>query len=429
MHVPRVHSFVLATGLSVMAGAITSFLLALPSAVFAGDWPQILGPQRNGVATGEKLPDRWPAKGPTVVWKFPLGQGYAGPAVVGKRVVVFHRTAGQERLEAVSLETGKSEWKADFPATYRGGIDADLGPRCVPVVHEGTVFAFGASGFLHAVELATGKPRWSRDLFGDYQGDEGYFGAGSTPVVAEGKLLVNIGGKSGAGIVALDLATGVTAWKATNEGASYSSPIVTKLGQRSAAIFVTRLNCVAVSPATGDVLFQFPFGKKGPTVNAANPVVVGDQLFLTASYNVGANLSRITADSARPIWSNDESLSSQYSTAVIANGHLYGTHGREDIGKGELRCVRLADGKVLWNVPDFGVAHLILSDDKLIALRIDGRATLLRADPKKFQSLGEAALVSDATRALPALASGRLVFRSNVRGGDGQLVCVDVATP
>jgi len=400
-----------------------------PLIVSAGDWPQILGPDRNGVAREEKLPDRWPAKGPALVWKYPLGQGYAGPAVLGQRVIVFHRVAGQERVEAVHLQTGKSQWKADFPATYRGGIDADLGPRCVPVIHDETVYVFGAAGMLHAVELATGKPRWSRDLFGDHQGDEGYFGAGSTPVIADGKLLVNIGGRNGAGIVALDLESGRTAWKATDEGASYSSPIVTKLGDQSAAIFVTRLNCVALAPATGDVLFKFPFGKRGPTVNAATPVVVGDQLFLSASYNIGAQLSRVSPTASRTLWSNDESLSSQYSTAVIANGHLYGSHGREDIGKGELRCVRLADGKVQWSESDFGVAHLISSGDKLLAVRIDGRVTLLRASPLKFQPLAEATLVGDVTRALPALAHGRLVLRSNIRGGDGELLCVDVATP
>lgn len=413
----------------VILGWCGLFLWAPPPVVQAGDWPQILGPHRSGVAVDEKLPDRWPAKGPALVWKVALGQGYAGPAVMGRQVVVFHRVAGQERVESVDLETGKSQWKADYPATYRGGIDPDLGPRCVPLIHAGTVYVFGAGGALHAVELATGKPRWSRDLFGDHQGDEGYFGAGSTPVIGDDKLLVNIGGKGGAGIVALDLASGRTVWKATNEGASYSSPIVAQLGDTSAAIFVTRLNCVAVSPATGEVLFQFPFGKRGPTVNAATPVVVGDQLFLTASYNIGAQLSRVSPTASRTIWSNDDSLSSQYSTAVIAAGHLYGSHGREDIGKGELRCVRLADGKVQWSEADFGVAHLILGGDKLLAIRTDGRVTLLRTDPKKFQPLAEATLTSDTTRALPALASGRLVLRSNIRGGDGQLMCVDVSAP
>jgi outer membrane protein assembly factor BamB len=291
------------------------------------------------------------------------------------------------------------------------------------------VYVFGAGGNMHAVDLITGQPKWSRDLFTDYQADEGYFGAGSTPIVADDKLLVNLGGRRGAGIVALDLATGRSAWTATDEGASYSSPVIAKLGDRTAAIFVTRLNCVAVAPATGDELFHFSFGKRGPTVNAATPLVVGDQLFLTASYGIGAQLAQVGPKSARQIWSNDESLSSQYATPVILDGYLYGIHGREDIGRGELRCLRLADGKVQWSEADFGVAHLILAGDKLLLVHIDGRVALVRANPKQFQRLGEASIASETTRALPALASGRLLLRTNVRGGDGQLLCIDVASP
>lgn len=412
-----------------VAGSGTVAGIGGSAAARAGDWPQILGPQRNGVASGEKLPATWPAQGPATVWKFPLGQGYAGPAVAGQRVVVFHRVAGQERVEAIDLATGKSNWKTDFPASYRGGIDPDVGPRCVPVIHDGTIYVYGAGGAVHAVELATGKARWTRELLADYRGDEGYFGAGSTPLVADGKLLVNVGGREGAGIVALELATGRTAWQATDEGASYSSPILGKIGARPAAIFVTRLNCVAVSPATGDVLFRLPFGKRGPTVNAANPVLVGDQLFLTASYNIGGQLYKVAADSPRPVWSNDESLSSQYATAVVVDGHLYGTHGREDAGRGELRCVRLADGKVSWSEADFGVANLIVAGDKFLAVRTDGKVVLAKVDPKKFIPLATATASADTTRALPALASGRLLLRTNVRGGDGELLCLDVTAP
>lgn len=414
----------------LLLGACGVAPLAVAAPGLAGDWPQILGPQRNGAATKESLPDAWPAQGPATLWKYPVGQGYAGPAVMGKTVIVFHRVGEQERVEALQLETGKQLWKADFPTSYRGGIDPDHGPRCVPVVHAGTVYVYGAAGNLHAVDLATGKTKWSRELLADYRAEEGYFGAGSSPVVADDKLLVNVGGSRRGGIVAIDLASGRSVWAATDEGASYSSPVVTKLGDQSAAIFVTRLNCVAVAPATGDELFRFAFGKRGPTVNAATPLVVGDQLFLTASYGIGAQLAQVGSKSARPIWANDESLSSQYATPVIRDGYLYGIHGREDIGRGELRCVRLNDGKVQWSQTDFGVAHLILAGDKLLAVHTDGNIALVRANPQKYQPLGEATIAKSATsRALPALASGRLLLRSNSRDNDGQLLCVDVATP
>src|SRR5262245_5174243 len=135
------------------------------AAALAGDWPQILGPNRNGRVEGERLAERWPAGGPTVMWRYRLGSGYAGAAIRGQRCVVFHRVASIERVECLDCGSGKSQWKTDFPAGYRGGVDADLGPRCVPLLTDRAVYVFGAAGDLHAVELNTGNKLWSRSLY------------------------------------------------------------------------------------------------------------------------------------------------------------------------------------------------------------------------------------------------------------------------
>ena len=161
----------------------------------AGEWPQILGPQRNGAAIGEQLLDEWPADGPRQLWTYSLGEGFAGAAVADGKTVVFHRQGAQEVLEALDANNGRSLWKAEFPARYRGGVNPDRGPRCVPLIHDGRVFAYGAAGDLHCVSLDNGDKAWSRTLAKDYDTVEGYFGAGSTPIVAEGLLLVNVGGK------------------------------------------------------------------------------------------------------------------------------------------------------------------------------------------------------------------------------------------
>src|SRR5206468_8577219 len=210
----------------------------------------------------------------------------------------FHRVGASERVECLDAAGGKSQWKADFPATYKGGIDPDIGPRCVPLLADGVVYVFGAAGDLHSVALDTGKKRWSRSLYADYKGDEGYFGAGSTPILIGGKLLVNVGGR-GAGIVALDPGSGKTLWKSSDEAASYSSPAAAKIGGKEEALFVTRMNCVLADPATGNIAALFPFGKRGPTVNAATPLVFGNKLFVTSSYGVGAVLASLDGASTK----------------------------------------------------------------------------------------------------------------------------------
>jgi outer membrane protein assembly factor BamB len=397
-------------------------MLALASAARAGEWPQILGTQRNGKAADETLLATWPAAGPKVLWRAKLGSGYGGLAVTAGKAVAFHRVDDVERLQAFDAASGKSLWSADFSAAYRGGIDPDIGPRCVPLIAKGIVYAFGAAGDLYAVELAGGKKLWSRALYADYEGDEGFFGAGATPILVGGRLLVNVGG-DGAGLVALDPQSGKTLWKATDEGASYSSPAAVKVNGKEQALFITRYNCVLADPATGKTETILPFGKRGPTVNAATPLVLGGNAFLTSSYGVGAALTSLDGQ-AKTVWANDDSLSSQYATPVEKDGFLYGTHGREDVGVAELRCVEAATGKVRWSQAGYGVAHLILVGDKLLIQTAEGRIALAAADPAKYRELAAAQVTDQPTRALPALAAGRLYVRSG-RGG-GEVICLQV---
>jgi hypothetical protein len=290
----------------------------------------------------------------------------------------------------------------------------------VPLLADGVAYCFGAAGDLYAVAIDSGKKVWTRSLYADYRGDEGYFGAGSTPIIVAGKLLVNVGGR-GAGIVALDPASGKTVWQASDEAASYSSPTIATVGGKVQAIFVTRMNCVAADPQTGDITRLFAFGQRGPTVNAAAPLIIADKLFVTASYGVGAVLASLDG---KQIWSSDDRLSSQYATPVEKGGFLFGIHGREDVGVAELRCIELATGKVRWSKTGYGVAHLILAGDQLLIQKTDGQIALASADPTSYRELASARIAPGPTRALPALSRGRLFVRTG--SGGGELVCLQV---
>lgn len=388
----------------------------------AGDWPQILGPQRNGVARDEPIPGRWPASGPTTLWKQTIGSGYAGPAVRENRVILFHRKGPREILEALDGKTGDRIWTTDFKATYRGGVNPDQGPRCVPIIHGEHVFAFGAAGDLYCVHWSTGDSVWTRHLYSDYQADEGYFGAGSTPIIIDNKLLVNVGGKENAGIVAVALESGKTLWATTDEKASYSSPVLTRINGQRYVCFITRLNAVVVDPRDGSVAMRLPFGKRGPTVNAASPLIIGDRLFLSASYGIGAVMARLSMDGLRVVWAKQETLASQYNSAVYRDGYLYGIDGREDAGAASLQCVAADSGDVVWSQTDFGNANLILAGTRILAIHSDGRLTLLQATPNSFQIEQQSRLFPDTSRALPALSNGLLFARNS-----STLKCVRVA--
>lgn len=382
----------------------------LPNFTAAGEWPQILGPMRNGIAQNERIAKEWPAAGPKVLWERAVGHGYAGVAVAEKRLVLAHRVGDSTVVEAMSPENGEVFWKREFPTHYMSTIAPDDGPRCVPTIYRGVVYLFDADGGLHALRLSDGTIVWSRLLVKEYDAPEGYFGAGSTPVIDSDRIVVNLGAR-GAGVIACALADGKTLWQATDEQASYSAPIVVAVEKARFALVVARLNTVALDLATGKERFRLPFGQRGPTVNAATPLMMGDNLFLTANYGIGAVWARLHADSADIQWAEDGVLSSQFTTAIVVGDYLYGIDGRQDAGVAELRCIDPRTKKIMWNEPGFGTGNLLLADGKLLILKIDGELLLVDPNPSGLHKLASARVLSSTAQALPALADGRLYLR------------------
>lgn len=377
----------------------------------AGDWPQILGPQRNGIAENESLATSWPKSGPKRIWEYPVGSGYSGVAVSQNQVVAFHRVDDEEAVTAINAETGEKLWSQGYPSTYRPQIEDSDGPRSVPVIAGDLVITYGAQGVLSTWDLKTGKPQWSRKTHQEFHPPESYFGAGSTPIV-EGKLvLVNVGGRDGAGIVAFDLETGKTVWQSTSDAASYSSPVAVTLGKTRHVLFLTRLQLVSVNPVDGKERFRTPFGARGPTVNAANPVLVGDSVLLTASYGIGCEFARISDDTLQIDWASDDVLSSQYTTPIVSEGLIYGVDGRQDGGPVTLKCFRPEDRKVLWSHPLKQYATLIAADGKLLVQQTDGTLRMAKLSPEKYEELAVATLAKSQTRALPAIANGCYFLR------------------
>lgn len=398
--------------------------------LLADDWPQINGPDRNGIATNETLMSQWPKNGLTEVWSHPVGQGYSGPAVVGHTLIIFHRPGKQYLVEALNAKTGKLIWNKALPSEYLpGGPDPDSGPKSVPLIHNKHIYLLGTGGNLFCLTLDEGTIVWQKNILETYRSPSGYFGSGSTPVVINEKLLVNVGGDDAA-VVAFDLKSGAEIWKSFDDRASYSSPIELKVGDKSQAVFITRLNAIFLDPDNGEVLNKMRFGKPGATVNGAMPVHVGEFLFFNAAYNVGGRLVKLDAKNRLieiPHDSNDQ-FASQYSTPVVLDGMLYGTAGREDFGNGSFRCVDTSSGKLItkWKREKFPVGHTILVGRIMLTLDSDGGFHVIQANPKKFTQIYQTKLFDSKSRAMPAIADGLFYARSNAVRGKGELVCVRV---
>jgi outer membrane protein assembly factor BamB len=392
----------------------------ISSGAGAGDWPQFLGPTRNGISTETGLASSWPKDGPRVVWQCEVGYGWSGPVVAGDRLVLFHRRGDDEVVQCLDASNGKEKWKFEYPSNYVDDFGFDPGPRATPLVAGKHVFTLGAEGKMHCLELATGKKVWERALSDDYKAAKGFFGVATSPVLEGELLLLNIGGKA-AGIVALNKETGKEAWRATEDAASYSSPVIATIHGERRALFLTRLGIVVLDPANGKVLFSKRWcSRNNASVNAATPVVVGNEALFTASYETGAILLAARNQGYEELWSNDASLSSHYGTPIFKDGYLYGFHGRQE-RKASLRCIEWKTGKVQWTKERFGCGAMIMADGKLIILGEDGDLVLAEATPKGYEEKARARVLGPACRAQIALANGRLYARDTKK-----LVCLEL---
>jgi outer membrane protein assembly factor BamB len=404
---------------TLTTNALRARLVCVPLFIFAlrthaGDWPQFLGPARNGACTGSDLANSWPKEGPSVVWRKKIGQGFSGPVVSSDKLILFHRLDDREVIECLNANDGKSLWTFDYPAAYHDDFGFDEGPRATPTIADGRVFALGAEGTLHCLEFQTGKKLWRVNTGKEFGAPKGFFGSACSPLVEGNAVLLNIGGANGAGIVALDGNTGGLVWKATDDEASYSSPVAATLNGRRYIFFFTRRGLIALNPATGSVFFEFPWQPRiHASVSAATPLIIGDLVFLSASYDTGAILLRVTNDHAEKVWSAGDVLSNHYATSAYHNGFLFGLHGRTDPGleTPTLRCVDVKTGTVRWK-KDFMAATIILTGDDLLILSERGELIRAPASPDGFNPKARAQILSTQVRASPALADGRLYARS-----------------
>lgn len=393
--------------------------LIFASPLFAEDWPQFLGPRRDGSYQGKPLPT-WPAAGPKKIWNMKIGSGFAGPAVADERLFLFHRTEEREVIECVDASTGKTLWKYRSLADYVDDFGFDDGPRAVPTVSAGRVFTLGADGLMKCNDAKTGKALWKVDVRKQFEAGKGFFGLACSPMVSGRNVLINIGGRS-AGIIALDTQSGKTRWKATKEKSSYASPILTKINNRSHAIFFTREGIVSTDPSSGKIHFSHHWRPSmNASVNACTPVAVGNLIFASTSYGKGAVVLAVNNKKLETLWSGDDSLSCHYSSVVYYNDHLYGFHGRQERGC-ELRCVELKTGKVKWSFPGLRAGSVTLAGKELLVLTERGELVRGPASPNAFRPTARVQLMGATVRAYPALANGKLYVRN-----DRELICVQV---
>ncbi len=346
------------------------------------DWPWFLGPDHTGVSQESGILEEWPEDGPPVVWKKQgrgqIGSGYSAPSVRGNRLVLHHRVGSNEVVECMRADTGDPLWQYSYPSNFSDPYGYNNGPRCSPLLTEERCYTLGAEGMLLCVDLQNAKKIWSRPLKEEFDIPKWFFGVGCTPILEDGRLYVLVGGRPNSGVVAFDADTGETLWenvgRDTWDGAetdwprekvykwtdermlvSYSSPILATFHGKRHLLCLMRQGLVSLDPETGKLNFKYWFQSNDyESVNAARPVVIGDQILLSAAYEVGAALLKVNEDGASfdVVWRDRRNLATHWSTPIVDDGFAYGFSGRHE-NEGSFRCIDLATGKVIWKTSGF----------------------------------------------------------------------------
>jgi len=405
--------------------AVCHLLLAWCSILLAArgeDWPAYLGPNGNGTSSETGLALTWDESGPPVVWRKTLGESFSPPVVGEGRLVVLHRVGEEEVVECLDAKTGRSCWNASYGTRYVDRYNYNGGPRSSPAIDGDRVFTYGAEGVVSCWELDTGKRVWQRPLHEDLRAPQEFFGVGTPPVVDGDLVLLNPGGPDGAGLVALNKRDGSTVWKTGDCGASYSTPLVADIDGKRQALFLAKSGLFIVAPRTGEILREFPFRSElRESVNAASPVVVGNEVFLSAAYKVGAVLLRVQSDGLEAVWRDVDVMQNHWATSIHHDGFLYGIHGRHS-RDAVMRCVDWDTGKLKWESPWLrGRLTFIMADGHFIAMDERGYLVVIKVDPERYVKKAEARLLRPPCWAPPILANGLLYVRNEI-----ELLCLDL---
>ncbi len=414
-----------------------------PAAPGAADWPTFLGPTRDGVSAEKGIVNPWPAKGLKKVWECDLGVGFAPPVTAGGKLFHADRFEDTIRLTARAADTGKFLWKYEYPTEYVDRYNYDPGPRACPVVDGDRVYLYGPDGVLCCVSAATGKEVWKVDTKAKYFFHQNFFGAGSVPVIDGDLLILPVGGSAkgprpldlreakpnGTALVAFDKKTGAVKYAAGDELASYASPVIATIDGKKTGLYFARGGLLGFDPQTGKTEFHYTWrAKVEESVNASNPVVVGDKILLTECYGGGSAFIDLKGGKPKEIWTDkendagDKSLACHWNTPIHVGGFVYGSSGRhtED---GDIRCVELATGEVKWIKKRTKRCNLTLVDGHLISMGEYGELALLKVNPTKYEEVSkyEVPGLEYPCWAAPVVSNGLVYVR-----GKGKLLALEL---
>jgi len=409
----------------------------------ATDWPQWRGPNRDGVWREKGIVQKF-GEGPLQVrWRAKIANGYSGPTVADGRVYVTDRLASPaqvERVHCFDAMTGDGLWSHTYGCKYER-IEQRNGPRASVTVNDGRAYSLGAMGHLFCLDAAKGTVIWSKDLNSAYQIKMPMWGIAASPLVESGLVTVQIGGRDGACLVAFDKVGGKEKWRALNDAASYSAPIVIEQAGKRVLVCWTGERVVGLDALTGKLYWQYAFAPARIGQNIATPVFHNNYLFVSSFFD-GSLLLKVDPDrlAVEKVWRRKgpnerktDALHCCISTPILEGDYIYGVDSY-----GELRCLDLHTGDRVWENLDavpkarWANIHMVRNQDKIWMFNERGELIISKLSPKGFHEISRTKLINPTRGQLgqrggvcwshPAFADKHVYIRN-----DEELVCANLS--
>jgi outer membrane protein assembly factor BamB len=387
-------------------------------------WTQWGGPNRNFQTTATGLKDTWPAAGPRVMWKRPLGEGYSAPVIEHDVLYTIYGKPREEVVIAANAGTGATIWEHTTPMSFASDApEQGNGPYASPLIVGDRLFTTGVAGRLQCLDKKTGKLLWTQELVTTHGGSRLVYGYASSPIAFRDTVIVPVGGR-GKSIMAFNQADGSIAWAKHDFGNVYSSPLLINVGGLEQAALLMDGAVIGVNPHNGDLQWQVPF-KADYAIAIATPVWGPDNLlFVSAEYNAGAKVIELQRSGletkATELWSSNR-LRLHHGNAMRVGDAIYFSSG----GKGSqaiLSAVDARSGKILWQERSIQKASFVWADQKLITLAQDGALMIAYPSPQGFKITAKAVLLTEIAWTPPALVGTRVYLRDR-----RSLMAVDLA--
>ena len=416
-------------------------IICSPVHLNAEEWPQWRGPNRDGVWNTNGVVDRFDGDQLDLRWRAPVGSGYSGPTVADGRVYVTDRVVSPKQMERVHCfdwETGAPLWTHSYACPYEN-VSYEAGPRACVTIDGDRAYALGTMGHFHCLDTKSGKPIWSHDLNKQYGIRMPIWGIASAPIVVDDLVIVQIGGE-GACLVAFDKISGEPRWRALDDQASYSAPILLQQAGREVLVCWTGDNLAGLDPQTGQVFWEVAHPPTNMVINVPTPAVSGDRIFLSAFYD-GSTMVHFSKKQlkAEMLWHRQgaseketDALHCMISTPVFIGDYVYGVDSY-----GELRCLAASSGDRVWEDltatrrARWSNIHIVRQADRFWLFNEEGELLIARLSPKGLEEISRTQLLAPTEEQLrqrggvcwahPAFAY-RHVFARN----DRELVCASL---